>query len=242
MLQCPARTLYDRTRPGKDHLMNADDLPDTGFLSCASTRLKRLLASQAREITLAQGEILFEQGDEGDALFVITEGAVEFSILSATGRKLSLDIMRPGAIFGEIALFDPGPRTATAMACEPTRVRRVRNPDVLKQLSQHPELAADMIRLAGQRMRWMNTQLNEQVFLPISSRLARKLLHLTAENTCGTLGLSQSELAEFVGATREAVSKTLASWKRSGVIDATRGGLQILDRAALTALADPDLI
>ena len=222
--------------------MQTHDLPDTGFLSCASERLKRLLASQAREILLEPGEVLFEQGDKGDALFVIVDGAVEFSILSAAGRKLSLDIMHPGAIFGEIALFDPGPRTATATASQPTRVRRVRNPDVLEQLRQHPELAADMIRLAGQRMRWMNTQLNEQVFLPISSRLARKLLHLTAESGCGTLSLSQAELAEFVGATREAVSKTLGSWKRSGVIDATRGGLQILDREALHALAEPDLI
>jgi CRP-like cAMP-binding protein len=222
--------------------MQPDDLPDTGFLSLASDRLKRLLAGQATEISLAQGDVLFEQGDEGDALFVILDGAVEFSILSAEGRKLSLDIMRAGAIFGEIALFDPGPRTATATASLPTRVRRVRNPDVLEQLSKHPELAADMIRLAGQRMRWMNTQLNEQVFLPISSRLARKLLHLTADNVCGSLELSQAELAEFVGATREAVSKTLGTWKRSGVIQASRGGLQILDRDALNALADPELI
>lgn len=222
--------------------MEPHDLPDTGFLSCASDRLKRLLASQATEVPLDHGQVLFEQGDVGDALFVIVTGAVEVSILSATGRKLSLDIMRPGSIFGEIALFDPGPRTATVMASEPTRVLRVRNPDVLEQLAQHPELAADMIRLAGQRMRWMSSQLNEQVFLPISSRLARKLLHLTEETQSCTLGLSQSELAEFVGATREAVSKTISVWKRSGVIGATRGGLEILDRTALHRLAEPDLI
>ena len=222
--------------------MEAHDLPETGFLSCASDRLKRLLAGQATEITLTQGQVLFEQGDVGDALFVIVSGTVEFSILSSTGRKLSLDIMRPGDIFGEIALFDPGPRTATAIACEPCRVRRVRNRDVLDQIRQHPDLATDMIRLAGQRMRWMNSQLNEQVFLPISSRLARKLLHLTAETQSCTLGLSQSELAEFVGATREAISKTLSAWKQTGVIGATRGGPEILDRPALHRLADPDLI
>ena len=117
--------------------MEPHDLPDTGFLSCASDRLKRLLASQATEVPLDHGQVLFEQGDVGDALFVIVTGAVEVSILSATGRKLSLDIMRPGSIFGEIALFDPGPRTATVMASEPTRVLRVRNPDVLEQLAQH---------------------------------------------------------------------------------------------------------
>ena len=218
------------------------ELPDSGFLSLASQRLKLLLESQAKEIQLKEGEVLFEQGDDGDALFVIISGSIEFSILSAHGRKLSLDIMRPGAIFGEIALFDPGPRTATATALEPSLVCRVRNPDVLRQLNVHPEVAADMIRLAGQRMRWMNTQLNEQVFLPISSRLARKLLHLTAETEATELSLSQSELAEFIGATREAVSKTLSSWKRIGVIDVGRGGLTIRDRDALHALAEPDLI
>lgn len=218
------------------------DLPDTGFLSLASDRLKKLLASQAKDLSLHSGEVLFEQGDEGDALFVIIEGSLEISILSANGRKLSLEIMRPGAIFGEISLFDPGPRTATATALEKTRVCRVRNPDVLTQLRDHPDIAADMIRLAGQRMRWMNAQLNEQVFLPIASRLARKLLHLTADTGGSELNLSQSELAEFVGATREAVSKTLSSWRRIGVIDASRGGLTIRDRDALHALAEPDLI
>lgn len=224
--------------------MTATALPDTGFLSLASGALKRVLAEQATEVALAPGEVLFEQGDMGDALFAILDGAVEFSILSADGRRLALDLMGPGAIFGEIALFDPGPRTATATALKPSRVCRVRNADVLAQIRAHPELAADMIRLAGLRMRWMGRQLNEQVFLPIPSRLARKLLHLAPDSGTGpvVVDLSQADLAEYVGATREAVSKTLAAWKRAGVIGAGRGGVAILDRAALRVLAEPDRI
>ena len=91
-------------------------LPDTGFLSGASENLKHVLGRQAKPITLAAAEVLFEQGDPGDALFAITEGALEISVISLNGRKLSLDLMGPGAIFGEIALFDPGPRTATVTA------------------------------------------------------------------------------------------------------------------------------
>ena len=219
-------------------------LPDIGFLSGASENLKYVLGRQAKPITLAVAEVLFEQGDPGDALFAITEGALEISVLSLNGRKLSLDLMGPGAIFGEIALFDPGPRTATVTALKPSRVLRLRNADVLKALRQQPELGADMIRLAGQRMRWMGRQLNEQVFLPMPTRLARKLLYL-APDTGGAparLSLSQADLAEYVGATREAVSKTLSSWKKIGVIDASRGGLSILDRQALEALAEPDAI
>lgn len=222
--------------------MSVASLPEAGFLSQASDALKRVLAQQATEVTLAAGDVLFEQGDMGDALFAVLEGALEFSILSRDGRKLSLDLMGPGAVFGEIALFDPGPRTATVTAQKPSLVCRVRNADVLTHIRNDPVLAGDMIRLAGQRMRWMGRQLNEQVFLPMSSRLARKLLYLAppGDDPPAALDLSQSELAEFVGATREAVSKTLAAWKRAGVIDAVRGGVVILDRAALQVLADPD--
>ena len=219
-------------------------LPNSGFLAAASPDLRSLLSRVATEVTLADDEVLFEQGDEGDALYVIVTGAIELSVLSREGRKLSLDVIGPGAIFGEIALFDPTTRTASATAQGQTRLLRVRNGDILAELRKAPELAIDMVRLAGQRMRWMARQLHEQVFLPMPSRLARKILHLT-ETEWGagdTLDMSQSELADFVGATREAVSKTLSGWKARGVIEATRGGLRITDREALQTLADFDYI
>lgn len=108
--------------------------PDTGFLSEASDRLKAMLSAQATEISLERGEVLFEQGDEGDALFAILEGTLEVSFLAMSGRKLSLTLMRPGEIFGEIALFDNGPRTATIAAAERSRVLRVRQGDVMEQI------------------------------------------------------------------------------------------------------------
>lgn len=224
--------------------MTAIPLPDSGFLSAASGDLKRMLAAQAVPVELKAGQILFEQGAPGDCLFAILAGQLEFSILAADGRKLSLDMMGPGAVFGEITLFDPGPRTATVTALAPSRLLRVRHDDVLKNIGCNAELAEDLIRLAGQRMRWMGRLLNEQVFLPLPTRLARKLLHLTevAGGDGAALALSQTELAEFVGATREAVSKTLSAWKKDGVISASRGGLEIRDRGALQTLADPDLI
>ncbi len=181
--------------------MTPPTFPDSGFLSDASEELKRVLISLSSEVNLTAGQVLFEQGDEGDALYAILSGALEFSVLSEDGRKLSLDVMRTGALFGEIALFDPGVRTATVTALEPSRLARVRNADILRGVREMPELAVDLIRLAGQRMRWMNMQLSEQVFLPVSTRLARKILHLTGPDV-SELHLSQAELAEFVGAPR----------------------------------------
>ncbi|MEW2917212.1 Crp/Fnr family transcriptional regulator [Ruegeria sp. ANG10] len=218
--------------------------PDSGFLSEASDGLKAMLSAQATEIALERGDVLFEQGDEGDALFAILEGTLEVSFLAMSGRKLSLTLMRPGEVFGEIALFDSGPRTATIAAAESSRILRVRQGDVMEQIRQHPDLAVDLIRLAGLRMRWMGSQLNEQVFLPMPIRLARKLLHLSGlqDDPSTRITLSQSELAEFVGATREAVSKTISTWKRDNVVEASRGGLMIQDFQALRELAESDLI
>ncbi|MBT3143560.1 Crp/Fnr family transcriptional regulator [Phaeobacter gallaeciensis] len=219
-------------------------LPNTGFLADASDRLKSMMAAQARPVSLSRGQVLFDQGDPGDALFAVTDGALEVSVLSLQGRKLALDLMGPGAIFGEISLFDPGPRTATITATQPSQVLRVRNADILAQINKHPELAGDMIRLAGLRMRWMGRQLNEQVFLPVPTRLARKLLHLApVSDSCPkTVALSQTELAEYVGATREAISKTIAAWKRLGVIETVRSGILIQDLEALHVLADLEQI
>jgi CRP-like cAMP-binding protein len=220
--------------------MATSTLPRTGFLSNVSPKLTDLLESVSSEVSLAAGQVLFEQGDEGDALYAIIAGSLEFSILSREGRKLSLDVMRPGALFGEIALFDPGVRTATVTALEPSRVCGVKNADVLRAIRQTPELGIDMIQLAGERMRWMSSQINEQVFLSLPARIARKILYLTVDGSgqLTTLSLSQSELAEFVGATREAVSKTLSLWKRAGVIEGSRGGITVRDRNALQVMAD----
>ena len=210
----------------------------------ASDALKDMMSTLATQVDLKAGDVLMEHGDHGDTFYAVISGALEVSVISADGRKLSLDVMHKGALFGEIALFDPGPRTATITALEPTAVAGIKNADVIAAIRQSPELAIDMLELAGRRMRWMGAQLNEQVFLAVPARLAKKILHLTAFNNDdkGLLAHSQAELAEFVGASREVVSKTLSRWKRSGIVELTRGGLQVLDRDALEELAEIDEI
>lgn len=219
-------------------------LPSQGFLTNASDDLKQMLDAVAKEISLSEGEVLFEHGDEGDTLYALTKGSLEISIISMSGRKLALDLMREGAVFGEIALFDKGVRTATATALEDSELLAVRHGDLMREIQRAPGLAIDMITLAGRRMRWMSDQLHEQVFLPIPTRLARKVLYLTRHKTDESfvLPFSQSDLAEFVGATREAVSKTLSSWKKAEIIGGARGGLRVLNRSALREIADRDEI
>jgi CRP/FNR family transcriptional regulator, cyclic AMP receptor protein len=218
---------------------NLKKLIENGFLASASDVLKQLMAELATEKRLEKGEVLFEQGDPGETLYAIGSGTLEFSVLSPDGRKLILDVMSKGAIFGEIALFSPGPRTATVIALERATVWGIKNADVLASMNERPELGVDMIQLAGRRMRWMGQQLRDQVFLPLSMRLAQKILYLAKHNGAddNTLKLSQAELAEFVGVSRESVSKTLAIWKREGVIDLSRGSLRILEQENLEKIA-----
>ena len=141
--------------------MSISTLTRTGFLSEASDALIEMLDDLATEIRLAPGEVLFEQGDEARELYALVSGALEISVLSMDGRKLALNVLRNGALFGEIALFDPGERTATVTASEPSTLRRIRHDDVLERIRKEPELAIDLIQLAGQRMRWMDRQLTD---------------------------------------------------------------------------------
>jgi CRP-like cAMP-binding protein len=214
-------------------------LPDAGFLKAASGELRGVLDRLSREVRLARQEVLFSEGDEGDALYIIVSGVIEISKVWEDGRRLGLELMRPGAVFGEIALFDPGPRTATAMALEASTLVAVRNSDLMAELRREPRLALELLQLAGSRMRLMNGQLHEYVFLALPARLARKLLHLTAGTAQpgAAFRLSQTDLADFTGATREAVSKCLSGWKQEGLVETGRGSLRVLDRPALERIA-----
>ena len=216
-------------------------LPRKGIFSGTNDKTMEAFEALARHVKLHAGEMLFEQGDEGDSLFYVEEGTLEVSVLSSEGRKLFLYLNRAGDIFGEIALLSPGARTATLTAREDCVLAQVARGPLVTACLTDPELALEVAAIAGRRLRWMSTQLNEQVFLPLPARLARKLLHLASEEE-PTLRMSQNDLADFIGATREAVSKTLKHWEHDGVITLGRQRVILEDFDALNALAEIDLI
>jgi len=218
-------------------------LISTGFFADASGALKDLMVELGTETSLSAGEPLMEQGEIGGSLYVVLSGALEVSVLSSDGRRLALNVVHPGDVVGEIALFDPGPHTATVAARVDCRIWGIKNADIMRALQTSPELGTDLIHLAGKRLRWMGRQLNEQVFLPLPARLARKMLHLTTHDKAAqpTLALSQLELADFAGASREAVSKALSGWNAAGTIALGRGAIQLLDKDALHEIAEVSL-
>ncbi len=189
-------------------------------------------------IPLHEGQVLFREGEPGDSLYVIDKGEIEIAVHSLDGRKLALDIQRDGEVFGEIALFG-GDRTATATALTDSVLRRIRRADVLAALRHRPELALEFIDILCDRLRALSGKLEERTFLPVPVRLASRLLYLDGKvgRTVGEVAVSQADLADFVGATREAIAKTLAVWRNRNWVSISRGSVHILDRAQLEGIA-----
>ena len=212
--------------------------PRPSIISEATPALRAAIERAAVVVTLEPGTVLFSQGDAADALYILDEGEIEISVLSAGGRKLGLEIMTPGEIFGEIGLF-AGRRTASATAIGQARLRAVRRADLLAAIHTEPDLALQFIDLLCERLRIVSEKLEDRWFLPLPTRLARRLLHLAEKLGAadGRIPVSQTDLADFAGATRESVARALAVWRDQGWVKLSRGAIRILNKEALEALA-----
>ncbi len=195
--------------------------------------------STTRQLT--RGEMLFSRGDDGDALYAVVSGLVRIWISSGNGKELILGLMEPGDLFGEIALLDGLPRTASATAAEDSVLVQIRRSEFLDQLTRDARLAQHVIELLCERLRGNTTMLAEFAFSDLRSRLARRLEALaighgrrTATGTEVGLRLSQSELANMLGVSREAINKQLAVWSQEGIVELRRGRIVILDPARLS--------
>jgi CRP/FNR family transcriptional regulator len=182
---------------------------------------------------LERGDVLFREGDPGDALFVIGEGKVKLGRTSSDGRENLVAILGPGEMFGELSLFDPGPRTMTATAVAETQLMGLGNDSLTTLLSGRPEVAKSLLAALAKRLRRTNEHLADLVFTDVPGRVAKALLDLAnrfgrpvEEGIMVSHDLTQEELAQLVGASRETVNKALADF-------ATRGWLKLEARAVL---------
>lgn len=211
----------------------------SGVSRPASARLLDMLKPLATPTRLDKGQDLFSQGDEADALYVVVDGVLEISTLSEDGRRLAHILLKPGTVFGEVALFDGGQRSATVSAKQKAELLRIARVDLLNEIQNNSGLAVELLQLTIGRLRWMSAQLEDHVFQSVPVRLARRLNFLfMTMSTNSEIRISQSELAEHVGATREAVSKILSQWRETGVVQLGRGKITILDPVGLADLAD----
>ena len=194
------------------------------------------LRAMMTQTTLRRGETLFNEGDSGDRLYILLSGKVKLGHASADGRENLLAVLGPGEIVGELTLFDPGPRSTTATAVAPTELLTLDHNQLMTFVESHPQLAKDMLRALAQRLRRTNTALADLVFSDVPGRVAKALLDLADRfGTATDKGvhvphdLTQEELAQLVGASRETVNKSLADFVSRGWIRLEGRAVTLLD-------------
>jgi CRP/FNR family cyclic AMP-dependent transcriptional regulator len=184
-------------------------------------------------VRISKGTILFAEGDEGDHLYVIAEGKLKLGTSSGDGRENLLSILGPGEMFGELSLFDPGPRTSTATAVTDAKLLSLGQEKLIPWLATNPEVSLQLLARLAQRLRRTNEAVGDLVFSDVPGRVAKALIDLgerfgkqTDEGLFVHHDLTQEELAQLVGASRETVNKALADF-------AGRNWLKLDGRAVL---------
>jgi len=184
-------------------------------------------------VKISKGSILFAEGDEGDHLYVILDGKIKLGTSSGDGRENLLSILGPGEMFGELSLFDPNPRTSTATAVTDAKLLSLGQAKLIPWLAENPKVALNLLASLAQRLRRTNEAVGDLVFSDVPGRVAKALIDLgerfgkkTDEGLLVNHDLTQEELAQLVGASRETVNKALADF-------AGRNWLKLDGRAVL---------
>jgi CRP/FNR family cyclic AMP-dependent transcriptional regulator len=182
-----------------------------------------------------RGETIFVEGSPGLKLYGVVSGRLMITTTSSQGLELHLNVAGPGEIIGEIAFLDGGTRTATARAAELTTLFELERPAFFTLLEQHPQLGTHLLQLVCRRVREMTKLAADSAFLSVSQRLASRLRSLAnvPEGCTAEIRISQAELADFLGVSRQVVNGYLQVWKRNGVVDLGRGAIRIKDMSAL---------
>ena len=191
------------------------------------------LRANMDSVKISKGSVLFAEGDEGDHLYVIVEGKLKLGTSSGDGRENLLSILGPGEMFGELSLFDPGPRTSTATAVTDAKLLSLGQEKLLPWLATNPNVSLQLLARLAQRLRRTNEAVGDLVFSDVPGRVAKALIDLgerfgkqTDEGLFVHNDLTQEELAQLVGASRETVNKALADF-------AGRNWLKLDGRAVL---------
>ena len=183
--------------------------------------------------SVARGHVVFREGDPGDRLFVVMDGKVKISRSAADGRENLLAVLGTGEMFGELSLFDPGPRTASVSAITDSTLASLDHDDLRPLLAERPGVSVELLQALAQRLRRTNEAMADLVFTDVPGRVAKALLDLSEkfgvaeqEGIRVRHDLTQEELAQLVGASRETVNKALSEF-------AHRGWLRIEGRSVL---------
>ncbi len=200
-------------------------LATTRLFGTMPTEDLRRLAEMAVQRSYTRGEVIFREGDAGEALFVVVTGFVKIYLTSAEGDEMLLVTLEPPSVFGELPMVDGGRRSASAAAVEPSSLLVLTRAALLDALSSSPQLADGLLRSMGSMVRRLTDQAADLVFLDLHGRVAKLLLGLAEERGTADeggvaldLNLTQTDLANMVGGSRQSVNQVLHSFERRGYL------------------------
>jgi CRP/FNR family cyclic AMP-dependent transcriptional regulator len=199
------------------------------------------LCRYAKQATLKRGSAIFSKGDPGNSLIAVISGTVKISISSADGRSAILNLIGPGEIFGEVALLDGLARTADATANTNCEIFVIDRREFLPFVRSQPALAMKFIELLCARLRWTSDQVEQVILQNLPGRLASALIRLTEKHKLApggrTIAVTQQEISEMVGMTRESINKQLRAWATHKWVRLEHGAIVVLNAEPLQALA-----
>ncbi|GAB4275620.1 MAG: Crp/Fnr family transcriptional regulator [Candidatus Promineifilaceae bacterium] len=203
------------------------------------------LASRLVVRQFSSGQIIFHHGDPGGLLYMITKGKVKITHSNPEGHEALLAILGQGDFFGELALLDDSPRSATAEAITQTEALTLHREDFIRYIKENPDFSLHVLHTLAQHIRRLNNQISDIFFLDLPARLARVLLQLAEQHgkpidKKGSIrieiSLTQTDLAEMTGATRVSINKALGRFRRNGWVQVNGRKFTITDRDALLQL------
>jgi len=187
-------------------------------------------------LRLTKGEILFREGETEDRLYVVVAGKIKLGRSGSAGRENLLAVLGPGQMFGELSVFDPGPRSTTATAVTAVEIRTLEHDELMHWIEGHPEVARSLLGQLAGRLRRANDVVADLVFSDVPGRVAKQLLELARrfgdrkdDGLHVHHDLTQEELAQLVGASRETVNKALADFAARGWIRLEPRSVTLLD-------------
>lgn len=212
------------------------------FAGCPDAAIAEL-AGRADAIVIRAGQLLFEMGDPGTRLHIIINGEIRLSVPSPEGKELTLANAGPGEVFGEIAVLDGGVRTARAVAVRETRLLAIERRELLDVMAQHPSIARRLLEIVCSHLRRSTEQIEELSFEVAPKRLVRAILRFARSQSstiCDGMAivLTQRELAESIGLTRESTNRLLRDLERRDVLKLDKGRIVIRKSAELLRIAN----
>lgn len=210
-----------------------DTLARNGVFAVLSAARRRMLADSGTPVQLSKDDGIFRRGDTSDAAYAIISGEVEVTVDGLDGRSVFLARLGAGTVLGEMGVLDGAPRSADAKATRRTELWRIDRQMVTDALMAEPGAALALLGVMARRLRDTDALVERTSSMDLGKRLARLLLD---ESATGRIIYSQSDMAHLIGASREAVNRKLARWRKAKWVELNHTGLHVLDRPALLAL------